>query len=107
MPPRWRPASPTRTANTLDAHEKLAQYRAHVDTGAPLPAGLVAYVESVLKKPRVDEEKSNFAVKVPRKAEAAAVVLLVADWLIITSRAVCICAYVLEPWDRAGLHLSS
>jgi hypothetical protein len=75
--------------------KKLAQYRIHVDTGAPLPAGLVAHAESVIKKPRADEEESNFAIKTPREAEAAAVVLLVADWPIITSRAVCICAYIL------------
>jgi hypothetical protein len=34
MPPRSRPVSPTRTANTLDASKKVAQYRNHVDTGA-------------------------------------------------------------------------
>jgi hypothetical protein len=95
MPPRSRPASPPRTANTLDAREKLAQYCIHVNTSAPMPAGLVAHVECVIKKPRTDEEKSNFAVKIHREAEAAAVVLIVVDWPIITSRAVCICAYVL------------
>lgn len=38
------------------AKKKVAQYRIHVDTGAPLPAGLVAHVESVVKKPRARDE---------------------------------------------------
>jgi hypothetical protein len=52
------------------------KYCFHLNSSAPLPAGLVAHVESVIKKPRADEEKSDFAVKIPREAEAAAVVLL-------------------------------
>jgi hypothetical protein len=73
MPPRSRPASPTRTANTLDAREKLAQYRIHVDTGAPLPAGLVAHVESVIKKPRArDETPSPNAKKIVARCRYAA-----------------------------------
>jgi hypothetical protein len=34
------------------------------------------------------------------------VVLIVADWPIITLRAVCISAYILESWDRTHVNLA-
>lgn len=56
---------------------------------------IVNNYESVLLDDGCIERKINFAVSIPREAKSAAVVLLVADWPIITPRAVWVCAYIL------------